>query len=379
VRAGFGIYFNPNQMNSFTFLTNNPPLAAVTTYTSDPANPTLSFSNPTGVVGPAARPDMISPTRELPNARKDQWSFDVQHDLGRGTALDFQYLGSNTSHLDRSFFNNTPAPGAGAVDPRRPSQTFRSRRIIQNDLVADYDAISIILRQRMNQGLQFDAHYTWSRTRDMATHSNGGGATMDNYDIWRDYGPANWDIPHRFVASYLYDLPFLKDSANPILKYVVAGWQISGVTTIQSGSPVNITFTQDRANIGITGLQRPDLLGAVPDLNCQPNSAGATEVARRQLINCYDASAFALPAQFTFGNADRNILRGPKFSSTDLSFMKTVPVGQTVRFQVRVEVFNIFNQVNYGNPNASFGSAAFGSITSAGSMRQMQLGGKLLF
>ena len=379
VRAGFGIYFNPNQMNSFTFLTNNPPLAAVTTYTSDPANPTLSFSNPTGPVGPAGRPDMISPTRELPNARKDQWSFDVQHDLGRGTALDFQYLGSNTSHLDRSFFNNTPTPGAGTIDPRRPSQNFRSRRIIQNDLVADYDAISIILRQRMNKGLQFDAHYTWSRTRDMATHSNGGGQTMDNYDIWRDYGPANWDIPHRFVASYLYDLPFLKDSSNVFLKYIVAGWQVSGVTTIQSGSPVNITFAQDRANIGIAGLQRPDLIGAVPDLNCQSNSAGATEVARRQLINCYDASAFGLPAQFTFGNADRNILRGPKFSSTDLSFMKTVPVGATVRFQVRVEIFNIFNQVNYGNPNASFGSSAFGSITSAGSMRQMQLGGKLLF
>src|SRR4029450_8164774 len=130
----------------------------------------------------------------------------------------------------------------------------------------------------------------------------------------------------------------------------------------------------DRANIGITGLQRPDLVGPVPSLNCVPDPARAP-----QLMNCYDASAFALPAQFTFGNADRNILRGPKFSSTDLSFMKTVPVGQTVRFQVRVEVFNIFNQVNYGNPNASFGSAAFGSITSAGSMRQMQLGGKLLF
>jgi Carboxypeptidase regulatory-like domain/TonB dependent receptor len=379
LRAGFGIYYNPNQMNSFTFLTNNPPLAAVTTYTSDPANPTLSFQHPTGVVGPAGRPDMISPTRELPNARKDQWSFDVQRELGRATALDFQYVGSNTSHLDRSFFNNTPAPGPGAVDPRRPSQTYRSRRMIQNDLIADYDAFSIILRKRMTHGFQADAHYTWSRTRDMATHSNGGGATMDNYDIWRDYGPANWDIPHRFVASYLYDIPFLKDSSQPILKYVVAGWQISGVTTIQSGSPVNITFAQDRANIGITGLQRPDLVGSVPELNCQPNSGGATEVARRQLINCYDASAFALPAEFTFGNVSRNILRGPKFSSTDLSFMKNVPVGGGTRFQVRVEIFNVFNQVNYGNPNASFGAAAFGSITSAGSMRQIQLGGKLLF
>src|SRR5919109_1152764 len=145
-------------MNSFTFLTTTPPLAAVTPFSSAPANPTLSFANPSGPVGPAGRPDMISPTRKLPNARKDQWSFDVQRELGLGMALDLQYLGSNTSHLDRSFFNNTPQPGAGPVDPRRPSQNFRSRRIIQNDLVADYDAFSVILRKRMGQGLEADAH-----------------------------------------------------------------------------------------------------------------------------------------------------------------------------------------------------------------------------
>jgi hypothetical protein len=379
LRAGFGIYYNPNQMNSFTFLTNNPPLAAVTTFTSSSANPTLSFASPSGVVGAAGRPDMISPTRELPNARKDQWSFDVQRELWRGTALDLQYIGSHTSHLDRSFFNNTPQPGPGDVDPRRPSQKFRDRRIIQNDLEADYDAVSVILRKRMSFGLQGDAHYTWSRTRDMSTHSNGGGATMDNYDIWRDYGPANWDIPHRFVASYIYDVPFLRSSSQPLLKYLVAGWQIGGVTTIQSGSPVNVTFGKDIANIGRTGLQRPDLIGPVPELNCQPNSAGTTAVARRELINCYDASAFALPAQYTFGNASRNLLTGPKFASTDLSVMKSVPLGGGMRFQFRAEVFNVFNTVNYGNPNASLDAAAFGRINSAGSMRQVQLGGKLLF
>ena len=379
LRAGFGIYYNPNQMNSFTFLTNNPPLAAVTTYTSDPANPVLSFATPTGPVGPAGRPDVISPTRHLPNARKDQWSFDVQRELWRGTALDVQYLGSNTSHLDRSFFNNTPQPGPGPVDPRRPSQNFRDRRIIQNDLIADYDAVSVILRKRMSHGLQADAHYTWSRTRDMATHSNGGGATMDNYDIWRDYGPANWDVPHRFVASYVYDLPFFRESPQPILKYVVAGWQVGGVTTVQSGTPVNVTFGSDRANIGRTGLQRPDLVGPVPNLDCRPNSAGANQVAQRELINCYDASAFALPAQYTFGNAPRNLLRGPKFSSTDLSLMKNVPLAGDAHLQVRVEIFNVFNTVNYGNPGASFGASSFGRITSAGSMRQVQLGLKMLF
>jgi hypothetical protein len=376
VRAGYGIYYNPNQMNSFTFLTNNPPLAVVSTYTSDPKNPTLSFDHPTGVAAPTAAPDMISPTRHLPNARKDQWSFDVQRELWASGGLDIEYIGSNTSHLDRSFFNNTPAPGEGAVDPRRPTSLFRSRRIIQNDLIADYDAVTFGLRQRMRKGLQADAHYTWSRTRDMSTHSNGGGQTMDNYDIWRDYGPANWDVPHRFVASYLYDMPFLKSSTQPILKYVVAGWQVSGVTTLQSGSPVNVTLSTDRANIGITGQQRPDLVGAVPEMNCV---ADPDPTKRRQLMNCYDATAFALPANFTFGNASRNILRGPKFVTTDLSFMKTRPIGRGARFQFRAECYNIFNNVNYGNPGSTFGAASFGRITSAGTMRQVQLGGKILF
>jgi hypothetical protein len=382
LRAGFGIYYNPNQMNSFTFLTNNPPLAAVTTYTSDPANPTLSFANPTGVAGPIARPDVISPTRELPNARKTQWSFDVQRELFAGTVLDLQYLGSNTIHLDRSFFNNTPQPGPGAVDPRRPSQRFRSRRIISNDLRADYDAVSLILRKRMSHGLQADLHYTWSRTRDMATHSNGGGQTMDNYDIDRDYGPANWDVPHRFVASYIYEPPFFKDSSNPILKYVLGGWQIGGVTTLQSGVPVNVTIAADRANIGIAGLQRPDLVGAVPSLNCQPNAAGATEAARRELINCYDPASFGLPAQFTFGSASRNVLRGPNFKVTDLSLMKNIPFRGDVRLQLRAEIFNVFNRANYGNPGAVFGSAAFGRVTAlatGATMRRIQLGGRLIF
>jgi len=202
---------------------------------------------------------------------------------------------------------------------------------------------------------------------------------MDNYDIWRDYGPAIWDIPHRFVASYIYDVPFLKSSSQPILKYVVAGWQVGGVTTIQSGSPVNITLSTDRANIGITGQQRPDLIGAAPALNCTPNAAGTTPVAQRELWTCYDVNAFALPAQFTFGNAPRNVLRGPKFASTDVTLMKNVPLASRMKIQIRAEIYNLFNTVNYNNPNASFGSAGFGRITSAGSMRQVQLGAKVLF
>jgi hypothetical protein len=168
-------------------------------------------------------------------------------------------------------------------------------------------------------------------------------------------------------------MPFFKDSSNHFVRFALGGWQIGGVTTIQSGSPVNVTLSGDPANIGISNLQRPNLVGAIPSMNCQP-LAGSLE-----LVNCYDASAFALPAAFTFGNAPRNALRGSKSIISDLSLMKNFPLGGGAQFQFRAELFNAFNNVNYGNPNGTLNSAQFGRISSAGSMRQIQLGGKILF
>jgi len=371
VRAGWGIYYNPNQMNSFTFLTNNPPLAAEFTFQNNPGNPTLSFERPFGVVGPGGPPNMITPNRHLPNARKNQWSVDLQHEILPATVLDIQYLASRTSRLDRSFFNNTPRPGPGPIDARRPNQAFRQIRVIQNDLIANYDSVSFILKRRMTAGFLFDAHYTWSKTRDMATHSNGGGAIVNDYDIWSDYGPANWDIPHRFVLSFLYDTPFFRDSSNVFLRQVLGGWQVGSVTTLQSGTPLNITIQGDRANIG-RGPQRPNVTGT-PTLNCQPNPNALG------LINCIDASAFSLPDLYTFGNAPRNLMRGPGSKVTNLSLMKNVFVGGRARVQLRAEIFNLFNTVNWGNPNTTFGAADFGRITSAGTMRRMEVGAKFLF
>ena len=371
LRAGWGIYYNPNQMNTFTFLTNNPPLAAEFTFSSDPANPTLSFESPFGVVGPGGAPNMITPNRDLPNARKNQWSFDIQQEILPATVLDIQYLASRTKNLDRSYFINTPQPGPGPIDPRRPNQDFREIRVIQNDLVADYDSLSVILRRRMRQGLQANAHYTWSRTRDMANHSNSGGRTVNNFDIWSDYGPAAWDIPHRFVLSYVWEMPFFRTAENPVVRSLLGGWQLGGVTTLQSGAPLNVTIQGDRANVG-SPSQRPDVVGS-PTVDCQPNPTGLG------LINCIDPAAFALPAQFTFGNAPRNMLRGLGSKVTDMSLGKNFALVGRTQIQVRAEVFNVFNTVNWGNPNTTFGAANFGRVTSAGTMRRVELGAKLLF
>ena len=371
LRAGWGIYYNPNQMNTFTFLTNNPPLAAQFTFSSDPANPTLSFDNPFGVVGPSGPPNVITPNRDLPNARKNQWSFDIQHEILRATVLELQYLASRTKNLDRSFFMNTPQPGPGPIDSRRPNPNFREIRVIQNDLIANYDSVAVVLRRRMTDGFQANAHYTWSRTRDMANHSNSGGRTVNNFDIWSDYGPASWDIPHRFVMSLIWDMPFFQNAQNPVLRTALGGWQIASITTLESGAPLNVTIQGDRANIGQPS-QRPDVVGN-PSVDCQPNPTALG------LINCIDPAAFALPAQFTLGNAPRNLLRGLGSRVTDITLMKNFALAGRTQLQIRGEVFNLFNTVNWGNPNTTFGAANFGRVTSAGQMRRVQLGAKLLF
>jgi hypothetical protein len=368
LRGGFGIYYNPNQMGSFTFLTNNPPLSPVFVYDSQPSNPTLSLASPTGPAGPTAFPNITSPNRHLPHARKDQWSLDIQRELWPTTVLDLQYLGSHTRNLDRSFFVNTPQPGPGPVDSRRPMAGFGYLRIIQNDLIANYEAATVILRQRLNRGLQASASYTWSRTRDMADNGNISQDTMMNpFDIWADYGPSDWDVPHRFLATYIYDLPFFKQSKQPILKYVVSGWQVGGITTIESGRPMSVMIQGDRANTGRLG-QRPDLVGTA-----------TADCGGGRLTNCIAADAFALPALYTYGNAPRNLLRGPGVVVTDVSLMKNVPLIGRGQFQVRVDISNVFNRPNFNNPNVTFGTANFGRTTSAQSMRQIVLGGKLLF
>ena len=289
------------------------------------------------------------------------------------TALDLQYVGSHTQHLDRSFFNNTPQPGPGAVDPRRPTQKFKSRRIIQNDLIADYDAVSLILRKRMSHGLQADVHYTWSKTMDMATHSNGGGQTMNNYDIWADYGPANWDVPHRFVASYIYDVPFFKNSSHPAAQ--IRGGRL-GDERRHDGSERLDHQRHAQRRPGEHRDQRPAAAesgrrGAHAQLPAAREQPGTGQLFRFDGVR---------PARRVYvRQRPRNILRGPKSIVTDLSLMKNFPLGGGRQFQFRAEIFNAFNTVNYGNPNGVFNSTSFGRISSAGSMRQIQLGARVSF
>ena len=370
IRGGYGIYDNPNHTNTFTLATTNPPFSTIYTYTSNPANPTISLTNPTPAAsqGSAPKPNAFAINPYLPPASMNQWSFDVERSLWRGAGLDIQYLGSRTVHLDRSYYNNTPLPGPGDVNSRRPNQLFGQIRTISNDEVSTYEGLNIVLRQQLFHGLTMLGSYTYSHSLDVSSDSNNGGAPMNPLAWWVDYASSNWDVRHRFLDSFTYDVPFLLSSHNAWLRNTFGHWQLNGIITAQTGFPFNVTVPGDPANNG-SANERPNVIGS-PSANC----------GQGHLSACISASAFALPAAFTYGNSSRNILRGPDLVTLDMSAFRNFPIGERARFQLRGEFFNALNHPSFANPNAVFGTAVFGTIaaTSANN-RQIQLAAKFTF
>jgi len=378
-RAGGGIYYNPNQTNSFTFLNTNPPYTTILTcnWSTGLTPPTLS--NPFGSTGvcptsPTAGLIVTDPWHQ-PTPRMNQWSAGLERQLWSGGGLEVQYLGSHSYHLDRSFYNNTPLfPGPGSVNTRRPNPLFGLIRTINTDEIANYESMSAIFRQRFTHGMQVLASYTWAHTIDVTTDSNGGGTPTEPY-LWKaDYGNSNWDIRHRFVATFVYDIPFFHVS-NPLVKGMFAKWQTNGIVTLQTGLPFNVSTGTDTANTQAQGTYRPDLVHAPTD-NC----------GRGHLVACIDPTAFTVadlypitPTNYAYGNAGRNLLHGPGAETVNLSLFKNFPIRERLKFQFRFETFALFNHTNFGNPSATINTSSFGNITGASGNRNIQLGAKLVW
>ncbi|HKT11698.1 MAG TPA: TonB-dependent receptor [Terriglobia bacterium] len=372
VRGGFGIYYNPNQMNSYTFLNINPPFAPVILYqTASVTSPNLTFDNPTpgsSLTTNKNPPNVITIGPFVPTARMQQWSFDVERSLWQSAGLDVQYMGSHTYHLDRSFYSNTPPPGPGSVQSRRPNQLWGVIRTISNDEYAHYNALNVIFNQRTFHGASLRLAYTWSHNLDIGTDSNGGGYPMDAYNMSRDYASSDWDVRNRFVASYVYNLPFFQGSPSRAVQTLLANWQVNGITTLQSGFPINVTIGRDIVNTGV-GHQRPDLI-VTPSTNCGSG----------QLTNCITSPAYALPVPYNYGTAGRNMLYGPGLITFDASLFKNIPITERWNFQFRAEFFNLFNTPAFSNPSSTFGTSSFGTVGSTkGNNRQIQFAGKIIF
>lgn len=370
LRGGGGIYYNPNQLNSFTLATGNYPLANSFTYnapTGVNALDTLSFNNPTGtgavttscVPGtPGCYSSVFNDNYYLPTPRVYQWNLDVGSDLWKNAAYEVQYLGSRAIDLDYSYYLNQPLPGPGAVNPRRPNQLFGQIRQIQNRGWSSYNGLTAILRQRLSHGIEANLSYTWSHDLDTSPDSNGGGTPMIDYDLRADYGNANWDIRNRFVGVVTYGLPTFA-SLPSTARLALGGWQANTIVTLQSGIPFNVGISNDQANAGNQGTQRP--VTVRPGIeHCNANAAIAG-------TGCIQTTGiYTLPNQYSYSTAHRNNLYGPGYENVNLSIFKTFPIYENLVFQLRGEAFNVLNHFNPANPNATLPSVPIASGTQVG-------------
>jgi hypothetical protein len=173
--------------------------------------------------------------------------------------------------------------------------------------------------------------------------------------MFANHGPCDYDIPQNLTVSSVYQLPFGKGrrfmaSANSVADTLLGGWEAAGILTARSGLPFTPTISGDRANTGVSG-QRPIRLGV-------GTSADPT------VSKWFDPSAFAVPAQYTYGNSGRNILRGDGLLEFDMTLKKVFSVKERYKVEFRAEAFNLFNQPTFSNSNATIGTAAAGTVTS---------------
>jgi hypothetical protein len=226
------------------------------------------------------------------------------------------------------------------------------------------------LLKRFSGGLQFLASYTFGKSLDYgASAASGGGAvgngqTVTRMDLWR--GPSGFDVRHRFVLSYVWDLPFgasRRWASGGVGNAVLGNWQFSGIVTLSTGRPYTV-FLNTGVNNGAPSW---------------PNRIGDGKLDDPTPNQWFDVADFAAPPPNTYGDSGRGILYAPGQQTLDVSLAKRIPLKQRLNLQLRADAFNLFNTPQFGFPNANIGSPTAGRITTiqGESWRQMQFAAKV--
>jgi hypothetical protein len=389
-----------------------PFLQSVTQRSLDSIRPAFVLSRGPTVAPLSPTPDaglgqgVFTVDRDLGSGYQQQWNVAYQREISRDLAFEIAYAGSKGTHigipdtninqltvdqlaLGSSLLQRVPNPFSGEI-PRSsslggatitraqllsPYPRFTSVSFYRNN-VGDtkYNALEAKLEKRFSDGLAFLASYTWSRLMDDA--SSVFDATLlagpvasypvaDSHNRELEWDVSNGDIPHAFVASGTYDLPF---EGSGFFGALVRDWMVTGVVTLQSGIPLAVTQQTNFNAFAGFGTQRPNLVG-------DPELPGS----ERSETQWFNTAAFAVAPQFTLGSASRNPVRGPGYRNVELAFIRRIDLKERWNLEVRAEIFNLLNTVQLGAPNTVFGNPAFGTITTAGDPRVVQLGLKLNF
>jgi hypothetical protein len=294
-----------------------------------------------------------------------QWNLFVQRSLPGNFVVDLGYVGNRGNKLQEAWALNTPTPGPGAVQPRRPYPDFSTINWDDQSGYSVYHAFQAKLERRFAAGLSTSIAYARSKLIDIGTGNSS--AAFNPYNFRADRGLGDFDTPNTFAASVVYEIPFLRKAPNRLVRTVVGGWTTTSIITASNGYPFTPAWSGDTGNRGSTS--RPDRVcsGSLPNPTPQ---------------RWFDTSCFVVPSlqgPFSIGDSGRNILRGPRLFEWDLGLYKDFNFAERRRLQFRSEFFNFTNSPNFGLPAATINAGTPGVITSAGPARIIQFGMKLYF
>jgi hypothetical protein len=345
----------------------------------------LQFPNvfPAGAAGSGGIPDFRRANQtDLTDPYSIQWNLTIERELWRNTGLRLTYIGSKTRNLVHSpdlnqvrpntFGYTNVIPGTTrTVSDTRPFPNFNAVLTRDNGPSAKYHAFTAELSRRLRNGLSFQSSYTLAKNL-----SNAGGpaptsfafengpTTLNIFDIAADYGDVAFTRRHRFVSSFLYELPVGRGRKflNGLKGFgdaAIGGWQVTGIVLLQTGPYLTPTFSgTDPSGTGVlvrgvTTTQRPDRIG-------NGNLDDPTTDAY------FDRSAFVIPADNIgrFGNAGVGILRGPGTTSFSMTLGKQFALSERLKLRYEAAFANLFNHLNLDVPDTlNISSSAFGRIT----------------
>lgn len=410
VRAGFGVMYDRMYNNIFENIRFNPPFFSFAEIgglgNGIPITPataaniyTYPYSGLSSYAGGASVPEARAMDQNLVTAYYEQAHLGVQYQLGKDFVWETNYIGTFGHKLigivGRNIFDGLYAPG---FDQTRPNPAFGNISFRTNCCDSNYHGFQTTLRKRFSSGLQFNANYTFSKAlddiSDAFTTKNAGAAAYptDSMNPHFDYGPADFDVRHRIVASWVYDLPFAKGNRW------LGGWEVSGIVSWQTGANFSVFNSNPSVDSNEDGQfnDRAVYLGPgkiTSDVNHHVSPArGYLNIGPSNwgLLNTNDLTPGALVAYTpiacpssinmglwcegtALGQMERNTLIGPGFFNTDFGVKKAFKITESTSFRFEANFFNLFNHPNFESPDPNLNDGTFGS--SIATFNNQQSGG----
>ncbi len=378
VRSGYGIYYGDGQVGDLTAPLDN--LAARLVLSSSGLSYPILPSTYANDAFPLASPRSLDRHRRTPYTQ--EWSLSVQQALTSTTVLTVGYVGNKgTDQFTRSYLNTL-----NPVTHLRPLASFGIIDYKSTHSNSTFNGLQVSLQRNLANDLIAGANYMWSHSINDGATGGGEADYLQNVNCRAcERASSDQDIRHYLSSNLIYKLPFghgKKYMTSPgVLSAVLGNWEWSNIFSARSGLPVNITYAPLNASV------IPDGNNVSPQ---RPNVAAGQSIvpANQNIGNFLNAGTFSIPLPGTFGNAGRNLGRGPDAFQLDTALVKHIPLTERLNLLFRAEAFNVFNRSQFGLPNGNVSSAvSFGKITTelnpsgvgTGTPRELQFALRLEF